>query len=151
MKRRLIGMRFCAIAAAAVAIGTAGEARARTMLPLDLRALTARADGLLYGVAEWSVAKVKDDDVDIFREVTVRVQRSYKGAAKEGEAVVVRREGGTVGGVGMKVFGAASFQVGEEVVVFVEQRGAASYVVGMSQGKLRVATQADGSKLVMAP
>ena len=43
----------------------------------------------------------RDDDV------TVRVQRSYKGGIKVGDTVVVRREGGTVDGIGMKVFGAA--------------------------------------------
>lgn len=75
----------------------------------------------------------------------------YKGALKPGDALVVRREGGAVGGIGMHVFGAASFTVGEEAVVFVEQRGAASYVVGMAQGKLRVITLPSGEKQVAAP
>ena len=50
----------------------------------------------------------------------------------------LRREGGSVDGVGMRVYGAASFAVGEEVVLFIERRGAASYTVGMTQGKLSV-------------
>jgi hypothetical protein len=49
------------------------------------------------------------------------------------------------------VFGAAQFAVGEEVVLFVEKRGAASWVVGMAQGKLRVVLQPDGTRQVAAP
>ena len=45
----------------------------------------------------------------------MRVSRAYKGAVKAGERVVVRREGGSVDGIGMRVYGAASFTVGEEV------------------------------------
>jgi len=63
---------------------------------------------------------------------------------------VVRREGGVVDGVGMRVYGAANFTVGEEVVVFMETRGNAAWTVGMTQGKLRVVTGADGVKRVSA-
>ena len=76
--------------------------------------------------------------------------RTYKGAVKPGERVVVRREGGALDGVGMRVFGAATFTVGEEVVVFIEMRGGAPYTVGMTQGKLRVTVGSDGVKHVAA-
>ena len=121
------------------------------MIALDMKALVNRADRVLYGVVESSATHWTSDHDAIYTDVTVRVQRSYKGAVNPGETVVVRREGGNLDGVGMKVFGAAAFTVGEEVVVFMEKRGNASYVVGMAQGKLRVATAADGTKLVMAP
>ena len=79
-----------------------------------------------------------------------RVERAYKGAAKPGERIVVRREGGVVDGLGMRVYGAASFAVGEEVVVFTETRGNAAWTVGMTQGKLHVTAGADGVKRVSA-
>jgi hypothetical protein len=61
---------------------------------------------------------------------------------------VVRREGGEVDGIGMKVIGAARFSVGEEALVFLERRGAALWTVGMAQGKLRVAV-VDGRKVAI--
>src|SRR5207248_4291551 len=97
---------------------------------------------------EKSESRWTADRQAIFTEVTVRVARVYKGAVKPGETVTVRREGGVVDGIGMRVFGAPSFTVGEEVLVFVETRGGAPYTVGMTQGKLHVTTAADGRKLV---
>jgi hypothetical protein len=123
--------------------------QATMMLPLDLRALTARADRVVLGTVESQTSRWTPGHDAIYTEVTLRVARSYKGAAHPGDALVVRREGGSVDGIGMRVYGAASFEVGEEALVFVEQRGAASWVVGMAQGKLRVST-VDGHKLVSA-
>jgi hypothetical protein len=125
-------------------------ARATVLLPLDTEALTARADRVVLGVVESQAAHWTSDHQAIYTDVVVRVTRSYKGAAPVGERVVVRREGGSLDGVGMRVFGAANFSVGEEVLLFVEKRGAASYTVGMTQGKLHVSVGADGQKQVAA-
>lgn len=121
------------------------------MVPLDLKALSDRADRIIYGTVESSESHWTSDHDAIYTDVAVRVSRSYKGGVKPGELMMVRREGGNIDKIGMKVFGAAGFTVGEEVVVFVEKRGIASWVVGMAQGKLRVVTEADGSKKVSAP
>ena len=123
-------------------------ARATTMVPLDLKALTQRADRVVYATVESTESHWTKDHDAIYTDVRLRVQRVYKGAVKPGDQMVVRREGGTVDGVGMHVFGAPGFTPGEELVAFVEQRGSSSWVVGMAQGKLRVTTMADGSKLV---
>jgi hypothetical protein len=141
MKRSLIVITLFAVAAAA---------HATTMIQLDLKTMTARADRVVLGTVESTVSRWTPDHQAIYTEATLRVAKSYKGALKPGDALVVRREGGSVDGIGMRVYGAASFTPGEEAVVFVEQRGAASWVVGMSQGKLRVTTGADGQKYVAA-
>jgi hypothetical protein len=125
-------------------------AHATVMVPLDTKALTARADRIVLGTVESQVARWTDDHQAIYTDVTVRVTRAYKGAVKQGERVVVRREGGVVDGLGMRVFGAAEFTVGEEIVVFLEMRGGAAYTVGMTQGKLRVSAGSDGVKHVAA-
>jgi hypothetical protein len=140
MKRVLMGVTFL--------VAAAGVAAATTMVPLDLKRLTERADRVVLATVEASEAHWTGDHDAIYTDVTLRVTRVYKGAAQAGDAVVVRREGGTVDGIGMHVYGAATFTVGEEALVFVEKRGAASYVVGMAQGKLRVTTLADGKKQV---
>ena len=125
-------------------------ARATVMVPLDTRALTERADRVVLGTVESQVSRWTDDRQAIYTDVTLRVTRVYKGAVVPGATVVVRREGGVVDGMGMRVFGAAQFSVGEEVVVFMERRGGAEYTVGMTQGKLRVFAGADGVKRVVA-
>jgi hypothetical protein len=134
----------------AAVICVAFAARATVLVPLDTKALTARADRVVLGTVESQAARWTDDHQAIFTDVTIRVTRAYKGALKPGERVVVRREGGVIDGIGMRVFGAASFSVGEEVVVFLETRGGAPYTVGMTQGKLRVVTGDDGVKHVAA-
>jgi hypothetical protein len=134
----------------AAVICVAFAAHATVLVPLDTKALTARASSVVLGTVESQVARWTDDRQAIFTDVTIRVTRAYKGTVKPGERVVVRREGGVIDGVGMRVFGAASFSVGEEVVVFLEMRGGAPYTVGMTQGKLRVFTGDDGIKHVSA-
>jgi hypothetical protein len=134
----------------AVVICVAFAARATVLVPLDTKALTERAERVVLGTVESETARWTADHQAIYTDVTIRVTRVYKGAVKPGERVVVRREGGVVDGMGMRVYGAASFTVGEEVVVFTETRGNAAWTVGMTQGKLRVVTGADGVKRVSA-
>jgi hypothetical protein len=137
-------------AVVAVVICAALAAHATVLVPLDTKALTERAERIVLGTVESQVARWSDDHQAIYTDVTIRVTRVYKGAAKPGERVVVRREGGALDGVGMRVYGAANFTVGEEVVVFMETRGNAAWTVGMTQGKLRVVAGADGVKRVSA-
>jgi len=137
-----------AIALVALVTLATPRAGATVMTPLDLAALSKRADRVVLGVVESQRATWTSDHGAIYTEVRLRVSRAYKGEAKPGEIVTIRREGGTVDGIGMKVYGAAVFSDGEEAVVFVERRGTASYVVGMAQGRLPVALDASGRKLV---
>lgn len=129
----------------------AGAALATTMVPLDLKQLTERADRVVLARVESATSRWTEAHDAIFTEVTLRVERSYKGPLKAGDTFVVRREGGAVDGIGQRVFGAPHFAAGEEVVVFVEPRGGADWVVGMAQGKLRVTRLPDGSRQVAAP
>jgi hypothetical protein len=140
--RRLIAITF------ACAVG--GTAHATAMLPLDLPTLCTRADHIVLASVESTHARWTDAHDAIYTDVTLRVTRVYKGTLQPGGAMVVRREGGSVDGIAMRVFGAADFQPGEEAVVFLERRGAAHYVVGMAQGKLHVSLDAQGRKQVAA-
>ena len=114
------------------------SASATTIATLDLHALTQRADRIVLARVESSTSSWTARHDVIYTDVVLRVERGYKGALGLGDTLVVRREGGSVDGIGMLVYGAATFSIGEEVVVFAEHRGDASYVVGMAQGKLRV-------------
>jgi hypothetical protein len=123
-------------------------AAATVMVPLDTQGLTARADRVVLGIVEAQESRWSPDHSVIFTEAKVRVTRSYKGAAQPGDVILVRREGGSAGGIGMRVSGAAEFTVGEELLVFLERRGTTTWTVGMSQGKLAVTTGSDGDKRV---
>ena len=138
MRLGLILLTFAAVAR---------PAGATTMVPLDLRALSERADRVVLGVAVSQTASWTASHDAIYTEVTVRVSRVYKGTLKPGDLLVVRREGGSVDGIGMRVFGAAEFTVGEEALIFAERRGGATWVTGMAQGKLRVTIE-NGRKMV---
>lgn len=128
----------------------AAVAHATIMLKLDLKTLTERADRVVLGTVERTTSRWTKDKSAIYTEAEVRVTKSYKGDVKPGDVIVVRREGGSVDGIGMRVYGAATFQPGEETVLFVEQRAGATWVVGMAQGKLHVSTDASGRKQVAA-
>jgi hypothetical protein len=116
----------------------AGAARATMIVPFDLGGLVDQASDVVVARVEARASRWSSDKRAIYTEVTLRVEHALKGTSREGDAVTVRTEGGSVDGIGMRVQGAAYFTVGEEVVAFLERRGAALWTVGMAQGKMRV-------------
>lgn len=140
-------MRF---ALASLVFFVAASASASVMQALPLERLTERADRIVLGKVESQTAHWTDDHARIYTDVTLRVEASYKGRVAPGGTVTFRREGGSVAGIGMKVFGAAELTVGEDALVFIEERQGASYVVGMAQGKLHVerTPEASGGRAV---
>jgi hypothetical protein len=114
------------------------------MLRLDLPGLTAHADLIVAGHVTAATSAWTQAHKAIYTDVSITVTRGLAGSAKVGDTISVRCEGGSVDGIGMKVYGAAGFTPGEDVVVFLEQRGSYRYVVGMSQGKLEVVPDAKG-------
>ncbi len=118
------------------AIGSVAEASVLTKLTLS--DMTGRAEHVLVGRVEKVDSKFAPGyDGVIITEVQIRCHRSIRGA-KEGTLLTVRHLGGAVGELGQKVFGEASYQVGEEVVILAELREGALYSVGMAQGKLHI-------------
>jgi hypothetical protein len=148
MSRWVIAITF--VLTTLVALGPGRRAGATTMLPLDLKTMTERADRVVIATVEDEVAAWTADHSAIYTTVTLKVGRSLKGQLRGGDRVQVRREGGSVDGIGMRVHGSAQFAPGEEVLVFLEERGGTTYVVGMAQGKLLLKDDADGRKFVIA-
>jgi len=113
-------------------------AQASVLTKLSLSDMTARAEQVLVGRVERVDSKLAPGhDGFIITEVQIRCNRSIRGV-KEGALLTVRHLGGAVGELGQKVFGEASYQVGEEVVLLAELREGALYSVGMAQGKLHI-------------
>ena len=133
---------------ALAAVALSSPARASVALPLGLDDLVGHAERIAVARVESMEARWTASHDAIYTDVTLRLVRPLKGEGKAGDTVTVRREGGVVDGIGMRVWGAASFSAGEEVVVFLERRGAALWTVGMSQGKLRV-EETNGRKMAI--
>jgi hypothetical protein len=125
----------------------AGSARATVMLALDLEGLVGRASHIIVGTVEGSQSRWTDDRRYIVTDTTLRVDSTVHG--KAGDRVIVRRLGGSVNGIGMRVSGATVLQRGERVLLFGERMGqGALRVVGMRQGLYRLRTDARGRTTV---
>lgn len=120
-------------------------ARASLVEALDLTTLVAESDQVIVARV-LALESHFDDRGQIVTDVTMQVEESVKGQLAPGAAVTVRRKGGTVGDIGMRVSGEPSFSVGETVVLFAA-RGSSGVLrpVGMSQGALRV-FEKDGAR-----
>lgn len=122
-------------------------AQASVLVRLSLADMTTRAGHVFQGRVEKLTSRfVPGHDGLIITEVQIRCLRSLRGV-RQGEVLLVSHLGGVVGEKGQRVFGEASYQVGEEVVVLAEKRENRLYAVGMAQGKIHV-DRTTGSSLV---
>lgn len=127
---------------AVVTLFAAGSARATTMLAADVPSLTRSSDAVVRGTVTSVQSRWTGDRMRIVTDVQIEVEESLKGTPPR--QVTVVQPGGVVGDIGQRVSGLASFQPGEEVVVFLEKRPGATYrVAGMAQGKFRVERSTD--------
>jgi hypothetical protein len=123
--------------------------RASVVLPLDLDSMVDQAEQVVHAQVESQASRWTSDHSAIYTDVTLRVLTPLKGEAAARQVITVRREGGVVGNIGMRIAGAARFSDGEEVVLFLERRGAALWTLGLSQGKLSVGV-VDGQKVALS-
>jgi hypothetical protein len=120
-------------------------AHASLVEALDLETLVAEADQVVVARV-LALNSHYDDQGQIVTDVSMQVEDSVKGDIAPGAAVMVRRQGGTVGDIGMRVSGEPSFVVGETVLLFgARASGGVLRPVGMSQGALRV-FEKDGAR-----
>jgi hypothetical protein len=136
-------MRIVAAAALALVVG-ASPTGATTLLKMGFGDLVREADQIVVG----TVASVQGEWDDSFRfihtNVTLAVERSLRGMAPS--EIVLRTPGGEVGGEAQRAVGAATFEPGEKVLVFLtrEEDGALA-VLGWLQGKSRIVEDEDGT------
>jgi hypothetical protein len=124
-------------------------ARASLVEALDLQTLVAESDQVVVARV-LSLDSHFDERGQIVTDAAMQVEESIKGDVAPGAALTVRRQGGTVGDIGMRVSGEPAFVVGETVVLFAARStGGVLRPVGMSQGALRV-FEKDGSRWARA-
>lgn len=125
----------------------ASPAWATTLVALDVEGLARTSDVVVRGHVLKSEPRLTKDGARIVTDTEIEVAETHKGAP--GRTVTVMQPGGVVGEVGQKVDGVAPFEPGEEVVVFLEQRGTRYLVTGMVQGKWRV--ERSGGQVLARP
>lgn len=118
---------------------------ASILAKLSLSEMAGRADRALLGTVESVRARMLGDGGYIVTEVQIRCTSELLGVPA-GTVFTVHHLGGEVGELGQKVFGEASYKVGQEVLLIAEERGGAFYAVGMAQGAMHVERDAQSGQ-----
>jgi hypothetical protein len=125
------------------------SAGATSVVKTDVDGLTRSSDLVVRGKVKKKESRWSGDHKRIYTDVEIEVDESIKGQG--GKTVTVRQPGGEVGDIAQRVSGLASFDSGEEVVVFLEKRGGVYRVSGLAQGKYRVERSSDGKFAFAVP
>jgi hypothetical protein len=125
-------------------------AGASVILRQPVPQLARSADVVARGTVRETRPTLSADGRRIFTLVTLDVSEAWKGAPPK--QVQIRVHGGTYGDIGQIVQGEASFEPGQDVVVFLRKLGASAgtprfQVAGMAQGKLTVHVDATRGEL----
>jgi hypothetical protein len=144
MKRAVWGVGlFSALLWSAASLATA-------MVRLDLPTLTHTAQLIVRGHVTQMQSRWTGDGRQIVTDVELEVDESLKG--EPARRLVIQQLGGQVGNIGQRVSGLASFERGEEVVVFLQAHGRGSFrVSGLAQGKFKVERSVDGKAAFAVP
>jgi len=130
-----------------IALLSAPSAEATILIKMDLPQLVGRSDVIFVGKAIESRSHWSEDGRHIVTDTTFKVSQAVHGSP--GSTVVIRRLGGKVGDIGMRVSGMPELRTGDEVLLFTERRSNGKrYVVGMKQGVFRVHRDAAGRQMV---
>jgi hypothetical protein len=117
------------------------ETKSATVLKFNTEQMTARAHKIVYGVVESKISRpLSINSRQIYTEYKIRVSESWKNSESE-QTVTFKQLGGQVGDRGYFIAGAASYDVGEEVVVFLDSPNPVNdccFTIGLAQGKYHV-------------
>jgi len=139
--------RSALLIALALCVLRPGSADATTVEARNLRQLTADATSVVHGTVVGISTHWTENRSLIVTDYRVQVADALKGEAA-GE-IVVTQPGGRVGAIRVDADGATAFRVGDEAVLFlgVSPRGV-QHILGLSQGRFDVVTDAQGNKMV---
>ena len=114
----------------------APPARAALFAATTVEETARSSDAVVRGTVRSARGRLTADGRRVVTDVEIAVASAWKGAP--GEVVRVVVPGGATPGLAMSVDGAPTFDVGEEVVVFLARIGGAWRVMGHALGKYRV-------------
>ena len=123
----------------------AGVASAATVLRFDSDDLTERAAVIVHGKVTHKTAR-KSKAGDILTDLRIEVTELVKGA--RGKTFSFSVYGGVLGNRGSAISGAPTFQVGEEILLFLDKTNKQGLrtAIGLSQGKYTIRV-VEGTKL----
>ena len=98
--------------------------------------LVAKAQSIVEGSVVTAQTFRSSDGKLILTNYTIQVEESLKGPNKK--TIILTTIGGRIGNTVLHVSGMPVFQTGEKTVVFLEQAGAYTTIVGLNQGKFSV-------------
>lgn len=113
------------------------DASATVLRQLTLSEMAARSAHVLVGTVEQTRSQLLPGQGLIVTDVTIRCTQGMRGV-RDGQLLTVRHFGGTVDGVGQRVFGEATYRVGQEVLLLAEERNGSYFAVGMAQGAMHI-------------
>jgi hypothetical protein len=124
-------------------------ARATVMIEVPVEELVREAHAIVHGTVTRTGTRMiaRGDSLDPYTLVWIRVRRWLKG--RGGRTVLVREMGGVGAVAAAAVQGGPEYEVGEEVVVFLERHGAVMRTASMAQGKFQVVRGAPGAPVMV--
>jgi hypothetical protein len=129
----------------------AANAVASMVVGMDLPELSRHSDAIVHGKVVKSQARWTKSRRRIVTEIEIEIVESLKGTQST-RVVQIVQPGGEVDNIGQQVIGLASFEAGEEVVVFLQRTGPTGFAVaGMAQGKFKVERSTDGKAAFASP
>lgn len=138
------------VAVVGVIAALASPARATISQALSLGELVDQADHVVLATCVDARAS-RDGRRRIVTDFTLQVEESMKGGAQAGASLTMRRLGGAIGDIGMRIEGEPHLEVGRRYLVFLRTMsdGRTLRPVGMSQGVMPV--EDDGGDLTVQP
>jgi hypothetical protein len=122
----------------AVVVAAFNPLHATTVRRLSFDELVTKAQSIVVGHVVDSRTLWNNDHKLILTSYTVQVQESMKGSAQP--VLTVTTLGGKVGNTVLHVSGMPVLQPGEDVILFLEQSGSHTTVVGLNQGKFTISS-----------
>ena len=120
----------------------APPAQATVLIYMNTKQLTEKSTAVVRGtVVRQQVVEVKGH---LWTDSYIRISEAIKGKVGTGQEMVLRQPGGETATLGERVVGAASFSIGEEVLVFARPVRHFYVPVGMCLGKYRIQRGTDG-------
>ena len=110
-----------------------------------------KAELIVVGVPEEAQSRRHVDGRLIVTDVSVRVEKVQKGAARPGESLLVTLLGGDLDGVALNVPGEAMLPLGKRTLLFLysASRSGDLRVVGMAQGAMAIEANAAGTPMII--
>lgn len=138
MKLRLSLLAMPLSGALLVCAGWCAEARATVMIRASVEELATESAVVILGEVTATEVVSAGPRAGIFTRVTMAPEERWRGPVTGGD-VRFYVHGGRLGDRAMRTHGQATFEVGERVVVFLEDVGDGTlFPTGMSQGKWTV-------------